>query len=156
MPLALLRRAALLWQRNRPLPAGRFVCADLTALSRLPYDSADKNIEWLQDAREMLSMRYHDFGYAATEFIDCCRTAGILTFTAPITHVRVEATAAGDVLVLVTVADRLTVVSNQLPADSFAATDDIAGLLLATVAETADRLYRSLPITVKDLRRERA
>jgi len=154
MPLGFLRHTALLWQRSRPLPAGRL--ADLTALSRLPDDSTDNNIEWLQDAHEMLNMRYHDFGYAATEFIDCCRTAGILTFTAPITPVRIEATTVGGFLVLVTVADRFTLASSQLPADSFAATDDIAGLVLATIAETADRLYRSLLTTAKDLARGRA
>lgn len=156
MPLALLRRAALLWQRDRPLPADRRICADLAALSRLLDDSTDNDVESLQYAHEMLHRRYPDFGYAATEFIDCCQTAGILTFTAPITHIRVEAPNAGGILVLLTVADRLTLASDPLPADSFTATDDIAGLVLATVAETADRLHRSLLTTTEDLRRRRA
>ena len=161
MPLAFLRRAALLRQRDRLLPAGRLVCVDLTALSRLPGDSTDTDIEQLQAAREMLYPRYRDFGSDVAEFIDCCQTAGILTFTAPITHLRIEATSVreqrdGGFLVLVTVAGQLTLVSNHLPADSFAATDDIAGLVLTTVAETADHLYRSLLTTAKDLRRETA
>jgi hypothetical protein len=161
MPLVFLRRAALLWQRDRRLPAGRLVCADLTALSRLADNSTDRNIQWLQAMRDMLDTRHQDFGYAAVEFIDCCQTAGILRFPAPITCIRVETSGGRELrddglLVLVTVADRLTLASSPLPAMTFAATDDVAGLVLTTVAETADRLCRSLLATTKDLRRRRA
>ena len=105
--------------------------------------------EELSELLSLLDPRSRSFGTDVADLIDRCNTHGILTFTAPILSIRIEPTTVGEArdggfLVLVTVTDGITLASSQLVPDIFRDADDVARHVLASVVETANRLYRRL------------
>jgi hypothetical protein len=149
MSLAYLRHIAARWWGVRSQPSSPVVFADLSALAQLTDADADEQAEELQELLGLLNPRSRSFGTDVAELVDRCTTQGILTVTAPILSIRIEPTTVGEsrdggFLVLLTITDGITLASSQLLPDTFRNADDIARHVLASVAETANRLHRRL------------
>ncbi len=95
----------------------------------------------------LMNPRSRDFGTDVAAFIDQCGEQQILRIAAPVTAVWLEATVNGDYrdggfLVMVTIADRITLASGQLIPQVFHDADDLPRQVLAVVVDVADHTYR--------------
>jgi diguanylate cyclase (GGDEF)-like protein len=105
------------------------------------------DIAELQSLLEVLDPATRHFGSDAAELVTRGLEHGVLQLHSPLTHVRIEPTTVdeyrdGGFLVLVTVADAITLTSAQLHPRDFAGLNDrTAEHLLTIVADTACRLY---------------
>jgi hypothetical protein len=159
MFLKALVRAALRWRHaeNRPVRSpgpGLTVWADLTRLDQLV--TADSDTDELPTLFALMNPGGRDFGTDVAAFIDHCWEQQILRVAAPVIAVGIEATVSGDYrdggfLVMVTVADRITVASGQLIPEVFRDADDLPRKVLALVVDIADHSYREFLRTAADL-----
>ncbi|RSM47980.1 hypothetical protein DMB66_47170 [Actinoplanes sp. ATCC 53533] len=107
------------------------------------------DIAELQSLLEVLNPTSRSLGSDTAELVIRCLDHGALQLQSPLTHVRIEATTVGDYrdggfLVLVTIADTITLTSTQIhPRDLAGLGKRTAEQLLAVVADTACQLYDS-------------
>ncbi|WP_203841837.1 hypothetical protein [Winogradskya humida] len=112
----------------------------------------------------LMDPRSRDFGTDVAAFIDHCCEQQILRIAAPVTAVGIEATVNGDYrdggfLVMVTIADRITLASGQLLSGVFHDADDLPRQVLggfhvaalAVVVDVADHTYREFLHTAASL-----
>ncbi|MEV4708204.1 hypothetical protein [Actinoplanes sp. NPDC049316] len=159
MFLKALLRAALAWPRTanptmRSDGPGLTVWADLARLDHLAADAA--GTDELPTLFTLMNPGGRDFGTDVAAFIEHCSEQQILRFAAPVTAVDIEATVSGDYrdggfLVMVTIADRITMASGQLIPQVFRDADDLPRQVLAVVVDVADHAYREFLQTAADL-----
>jgi diguanylate cyclase (GGDEF)-like protein len=105
------------------------------------------DITELQSLLKVLDPATRHFGTDTADLVFRCLDNGALRLRDPLTHVRIEATAHGEYrdggfLVLVTIADTITLTSGQIHPWTFAGLGErTAEHLVAAVADTACRLY---------------
>ncbi|MEU4243955.1 hypothetical protein [Actinoplanes sp. NPDC026619] len=155
MFLKALFRIPLPWRRAesrtvRSATAELTVWADLARLEQLVADDTDD--AELPSLFRLTDPGGRDFGTEVAAFIDHCCEQQILHITAPVTAVGIEATVGGDhrdggFLVMVTIADRITVASGQLIPEVFRSADDLPQKVLAVVVDIADHTYREFVLT---------
>ena len=131
------------------------VWADLTRLDRLVNDDTDD----LPALFTLMDPRGRDFGTDVAALIDHCGEQQILRIAAPVTAVGIEVTVNGDYrdggfLVMVTIADRITVASGQLIPQVFHDSDDVPRQVLAVIVDVADHTYREFLHTAASLHRD--
>jgi hypothetical protein len=152
-----LIRAALAWRRaeNRTVRSdspGLTVWADLARLEQLvAHDTEELPILFT-----LMNPGGRDFGTDVAAFIDHCCERQVLRVAAPVTAVGIEATVSGDYrdggfLIMVTIADRITVASGQLIPEVFRDADDLPRKVLAVVVDIADHAYREFLHTAATL-----
>lgn len=128
------------------------VWADLTRLDQLVNDDTDD----LATLFILMDPLGGDFGTDVGAFIDHCGEQQVLRIAAPITTIGIEATVNGDYrdggfLVMVTIADRITLASGQLLPQVFQNSDDLPRQVLAVVVDVADHTYREFLHTAASL-----
>jgi hypothetical protein len=174
MSLALLRRAAawvLAW-RHEPVPG--YVWLDTALLDTALLDTALLDTALLDTAlidtalidtalidsapaggadaaalsRLVAAVDPGSSGFAVSvaALVAWCTAYRVLTFSAPVTAVRIEPAfrGCGGLRVLTGVGDRVTLASPELAPELFAGADDVAVTVLAAIVETADRACRDL------------
>ncbi|MEV8509686.1 hypothetical protein AB0368_33330 [Actinoplanes sp. NPDC051475] len=152
-----LVRAALARRRavNRTVSSagsGLTVWADLARLDELVAGDTDD----LPTLFTLMNPGGRDFGTDVATFIDHCCEQQILLLAAPVTAVGIEATVSGDCrdggfLVMVTIADQISVASGQLVPEAFRDADDLPRKVLAVVVDIADHAYREFLRTAAEL-----
>ncbi|MFG1995244.1 hypothetical protein ACGFJ7_35245 [Actinoplanes sp. NPDC048988] len=157
MPLKDLVRAALARRRGKDRPessvsAGLSVWADLTRLDELVAGATED----LPTLFMLINPAGHDFGTDVAAFIDHCCEQQVLLLAAPVTAVGIEATVSGDYrdggfLVMVTIADQITLASGQLVPEAFRDADNLPRQVLAVVVDVADHAYREFLRTAAEL-----
>ena len=150
MFLTSLVRKALPWRRadNQTVRSSApelTVWADLTRLDQLV--SNDTDTDELPTLFTLMDPGGRDLGTDVAAFIDHCCEQQVLRIAAPVTAVGIEATVSGDYrdggfLVMVTIADRITLASGQLISRVFHDADDLPREVLAVVVDVADHTYR--------------
>ncbi|GLZ00800.1 hypothetical protein [Actinoplanes sp. NBRC 103695] len=131
---------------------GPAIWADLARLDELMAGETDD----LPVVFTLMDPGGRDFGTDVAAFIDHCCEQQVLHVAAPVAAVGIEATVGGDYrdggfLVMVTIADRITVASGQLLPEVFRGADDLPRWVLAVVIDVADQVYRELVRTAADL-----
>ncbi|WP_045740288.1 hypothetical protein [Actinoplanes rectilineatus] len=154
-----LFRAALARRRTgnwavRPDSAGLTVWVDLARLDQVTVDNADT--DELSTLFALMNPAGRDFGTDVAAFIDYCCEKQVLRVAAPVTAVGIEATVSGDYrdggfLVMVTIADQITVASGQLLPEVFRDAGDLPRRVLAVVVDVADHAYREFLRTAAEL-----
>jgi hypothetical protein len=130
------------------------IWADLARLDQLVNDATDADD--VSTLFALMDPRGRDFGTDVAAFIDHCCEQQILRIAAPVTAVGIEATVSGDYrdggfLVMVTIADRITLASGQLIAGVFLDADDPPLQVLAVVVDVAEHTYREFLHTTASL-----
>lgn len=141
--------------RNRPVHSARSGLAVWADLARLDEPAAG-DADDLPTLFTLMNPAGRDFGTDVAAFIDHCCQQQVLPMVAPVTAVGIEATVGGDdrdggFLVMVTVADQITVASGQLIPEVFRGADDSPRKVLAVVVDVADHAYRELLRTAAEL-----
>jgi diguanylate cyclase (GGDEF)-like protein len=101
----------------------------------------------LQSLLDTLDPTTRHFGTDTADLVTRCLDHGVLHLHDPLTHLGIEATTAGEYrdggfLVLVTIADAVTLASTQIhPRDFVGLGDPTAEHLLAVITDTAGRLF---------------
>jgi hypothetical protein len=131
---------------------GLTVWADLARLDQLMDGDPDD----LPALFTLMNPGGRDFGTDVAAFIDHCSEQQVLRVAAPVTAVGIEATVSGDYrdggfLVMVTIADQITVASGQLIPEVFRDAADLPRKVLAVVVDIADHAYRELLRTAAEL-----
>jgi hypothetical protein len=130
------------------------VWADLARLDQFMSD--DTGTAEAANTFTLMDSASRGFGTDVAAFIDHCCEQHILRIAAPVTAVGIEATLRGDYrdggfLVMVTIADRITVASGQLTSRVFHDADDLPRKVLAVVVDVADHTYREFLRTADSL-----
>ncbi|MFI5497156.1 DNA-processing protein DprA [Actinoplanes sp. NPDC051859] len=102
----------------------------------------------LANLRSLLDPRSHEFGTDVSALVDGYLERQVLQFTAPVTAIGIEPTVNGayrdgGFLVMVTIADALTVASHHWHPDAFLDAVDVPDAVLAAVVDTTDRLVHT-------------
>jgi len=149
-PAAADRRGPRLRDRRCAPQVARF---DLAFFRRLVAGQVSSDVAHnddiadLQNLLEVLDPATRHFGTDVADLVARCLDHGVLQLHSPLTHVRIEATTVGEYrdggfLILVTIADAVTLTSAQIHPRDFTHRGDHTGEhVLAAVAETVCRLY---------------